>query len=316
MSAQTSSPVMISPVTKRRSRFSISRGERKNLLLGLLFISPWIVGFLVFLVYPIVYTFDLSFTQYGGFGDPIDIGFDNYTRMWNDNVFWTSVKATFTYAGLAVPIGVLVAFAIALAMDTPVREIPLYRTILFLPSVLPLFATSFVFLILLNPNQGIVNEILRTIGISPPNWFGDPDWANFSIVMMAQLGAGQVALIFLAGLRGIPTHLYESAKIDGASWFNRFRNITWPLMTPIILYDLIVGISGGIQVFTQAYIITNGGPAQATTYLVFYMYNNAFMYMGQMGYAAALGVVIFLITFVLAGITFWTSNKWVTYDLT
>jgi multiple sugar transport system permease protein len=316
MSAQTTSPVMVAPPIKRRRRFSVTRGERKNLLLGLLFISPWIVGFLVFLIYPIVYTFDLSFTQYGGFGEPIDIGFDNYTRMWNDNVFWTSVKATFTYAGLAVPIGVLVAFAIALAMDTPVREIPLYRTILFLPSVLPLFATSFVFLILLNPNQGIVNEILRTIGISPPNWFGDPQWANFSIVMMAQLGAGQVALIFLAGLRGIPTHLYESAKIDGASWWNRFRNITWPLMTPIILYDLIVGISGGIQVFTQAYIITNGGPAQATTYLVFYMYNNAFMYMGQMGYAAALGVVIFLITFVLAGITFWSSNKWVNYDLT
>jgi multiple sugar transport system permease protein len=316
MSAQTTSPVMVPPPTTRRSRFSISRGERKNLLLGLLFISPWIIGFIIFLIYPIYYTFDLSFTQYGGFGEPVDIGFDNYSRMWNDNVFWTAVKATFTYAGLAVPIGVLVAFAIALAMDQPVKEIPIYRTILFLPSVLPLFATSFVFLILLNPNQGIVNEVLRTVGISPPNWFGDPQWANFSIVMMAQMGAGQVALIFLAGLRGIPTHLYESARIDGASWFNRFRNITLPLMTPIILYDLIVGISGGIQVFTQAYIITNGGPAQATTYLVFYMYNNAFRYMGQMGYASALGVVIFMITFVLAGITFWTSNKWVNYDLT
>lgn len=316
MSAQTTSPVMIPPVQGKRSRFSITRGERKNLLLGLLFISPWIIGFFIFLIYPIVYTFQLSFTQYGGFGDPLNIGLDNYRRMWNDNVFWTAVRATFTYAGLAVPIGVLVAFAIALAMDQPVREIPIYRTILFLPSVLPLFATSFVFLILLNPNMGIVNELLRSIGISPPNWFGDPKWANFSIVLMAQMGAGQVALIFLAGLRGIPTHLYEAARIDGASWANRFRNITLPLMTPIILYDLIIGISGGIQVFTQAYIITNGGPAQATTYLVFYLYNNAFRYMGQMGYASALGVVIFLITFVLAGLTFWTSNKWVTYDLT
>ena len=316
MSAQPQSPVMIAPVPKSRRRFSLTRGERKNLWLGLLFVSPWIIGFFIFLIYPIFYTVDLSFTQYGGFGEPVDIGFDNYSRMWNDNVFWKSVKATFIYAGLAVPIGVVVAFAIALAMDTPVREIPIYRTILFLPSVLPLFATSFVFLILLNPNQGIVNEILRSIGVSPPNWFGDPDWANFSIVLMAQLGAGQVALIFLAGLRGIPTHLYESAKLDGASWANRFRNITLPLMTPIILYDLIVGISGGIQVFTQAYIITSGGPAQSTTYLVYYMYNNAFMYMGQMGYASALGVVIFGITFVLAGLTFWTSNKWVNYDLT
>lgn len=293
----------------------MTRAERKRLGLGLLFISPWIIGFLAFLLYPIYYTVRLSFTQYGGFGEPVWIGLDNYRRMIDDNVFWTSFYNTLYYTAFAVPIGVVVAMALAIAMNQPVREIPIYRTILFLPSVLPLFAVSFIFMILLDPSQGIINELLRRMGASPPSWFSDPAYAKLGIVMIAQMGAGQVALIFLAGLRGIPTHLYESAMLDGAGWWNRFRKITIPLMTPIILYDLILGISLGLQVFTQSYIITNGGPANSTNFMVFYMYNNAFRYGGQMGYASAIGVVIFILTFFIAGLVFWTSNKWVNYDL-
>lgn len=293
----------------------MSRAERKRLGLGLLFISPWIVGFLAFLLYPIYYTVYLSFTQYGGFGDPTWIGLDNYRRMFDDNVFRTSLWNTLYYTAFAVPIGVVVAMSLAIAMNQPVREIPIYRTILFLPSVLPLFAVSFIFMILLDPRQGIINEFLRRLGASPPSWFSDPDYAKLGIVMIAQMGAGQVALIFLAGLRGIPTHLYESAMLDGAGWWSRFFKITIPLMTPIILYDLILGISLGLQVFTQSYIITQGGPANSTNFMVFYMYNNAFRYGGQMGYASAIGVVIFILTFLIAGLVFWTSNKWVNYDL-
>jgi multiple sugar transport system permease protein len=315
MAATTAANTTSSPPPVKRRRFSLTRVERKNLLLGLLFISPWIIGFVVFLAYPIYYTLQLSFTQYGGFGDPVWIGLDNYSRMFDDNVFRKSLYNTLYYTAFAVPIGVVVAMALALAMNQPVREIPIYRTILFLPSVLPLFAVSFIFMILLDPSQGIINELLRRFGMSPPNWFGDPAYAKLGIVMIAQMGAGQIALIFLAGLRGIPTHLYESAMLDGAGWWSRFRNITIPLMTPIILYDLILGISQGIQVFTQSYIITNGGPANSTNFMVFYMYNNAFRYGGQIGYASAIGVVIFLITFLLAGLIFWTSSKWVNYDL-
>lgn len=293
----------------------MTKAERKKLFLGLLFISPWMIGFLAFLLYPIYYTVQLSFTQYGGFGDPVWLGLDNYRRMFDDNVFRTSLWNTLYYTAFAVPIGVVVAMALAMAMNQPVREIPIYRTILFLPSVLPLFAVSFIFMILLDPSQGIINELLRRMGASPPSWFSDPDYAKLGIVMIAQMGAGQVALIFLAGLRGIPTHLYESAMLDGAGWWNRFRKITIPLMTPIILYDLILGISLGLQVFTQSYIITNGGPANSTNFMVFYMYNNAFRYGGQMGYASAIGVVIFILTFMIAGLVFWTSNKWVNYDL-
>lgn len=305
-----------SPPSIKRRRFSLTRNERKNLLLGLLFISPWIIGFLIFLLYPFYYTIKLSFTQYGGFDDPVWIGLDNFKQMFHDDVFRKAVWNTIYYTAFAVPIGVVVAMALAMAMNQPLGEIPIYRTILFLPSVLPLFAVSFIFMILLDPSQGIINELLRRFGFSPPNWFGDPAYAKLGIVMIAQMGAGQIALVFLAGLRGIPTHLYESSMIDGAGWWRRFFNITIPLMTPIILYDLILGISQGLQVFTQSYIITNGGPANSTNFLVFYLYNNAFKYGGQMGYASAIGVFIFFLTFLIAGLVFWTSNKWVNYDLT
>ena len=299
----------------QKRRFSMSRTERKNLLLALVFISPWIFGFLVFLAYPIWYTLDLSFTNYGGFGDPVRIGLDNYRRMVDDNLFWTSLWNTFYYTALAVPIGAVVAMVLALAMNQPLPEIPIYRAILFLPSVLPLFAISFIFLTLLDPNQGIVNEFLRKFGLNPPNWFGDPDYAKIGIVMIAQFGAGQIALIFLAGLKGIPQHLYEAAMLDGAGVWSRFRNVTLPLMTPVILYDLILGVSQGLQVFTQSYIITQGGPANATNFFVYYLYGNAFRYGGQMGYASALAVILFIITFIIAGLVFVTSNKWVHYDL-
>lgn len=281
----------------------------------MVFILPWILGFLAFLVYPIIYTFQLSFTRYGGLGDPEPIGWANYERLLTDPMFRTSLWNTIYYTGLAVPIGVVVAMVLALAMNQPVREIPLYRVILFLPSVLPLFALSFIVWALLDPNQGIVNELLRSIGLSPPNWFGDPRYAKIGIIAVAQFGAGQIALIFLAGLKGIPQHLYEAAMLDGAGVLSRFKNVTLPLMTPIILYNVILGLSQGLQVFTQAFIITGGGPANSTTFLVVYLYDNAFRYGNQMGYASAIGVFLFFVTFALAYLVFRTSNRWVHYDM-
>lgn len=289
--------------------------ERKNFLLAMIFISPWVFGFVAFLAYPIWYTLRLSFTRYGGFGEPEGIGLENYSRMLDDNQFWTSIWNTAYYTGLAVPIGVVVAMVLALAMNQPLPEIPIYRAILFLPSVLPLFAISFIFLTLLDPNQGIVNEFIRRFGLNPPNWFGDPAYAKIGIVMIAQFGAGQIALIFLAGLKGIPQHLYEAAMLDGAGAWSRFVNVTLPLMTPVILYDIILGVSQGLQVFTESYIITQGGPANSTNFYVYYLYSNAFRFGGQMGYASAMAVVLFVITFVIAGIVFVTSRKWVHYDL-
>lgn len=293
-----------------------SRTERKNMRLGLLFISPWIIGFLGLTLYPLIYTFYLSLTRFGGFLPPDFIGWANYERLWNDNLFWTSLYNTFYYTFLAVPIGVVVAMVLALAMDQPLPEIPLYRTILYLPSILPLFATAFIFMTLLDPNEGIVNDFLRMVGFNPPNWFGNAATSKPAIVGMAQFGAGQTALIFLAGLKGIPSSLYEAAEIDGAGVLNRFFKITVPLMTPVILYSLILGISSGLQVFTQSFIITNGGPANSTNFLVFNLYRNAFNYSNQMGYASAMGVILFVLTVILAGLIFFTSNRWVHYDMT
>jgi len=302
-------PVVTSPL----ARAGLSPKERRNLRTGLLFISPWIVGFLVFLVYPILYTLRISFTQYSGFGEPKWIGLDNYRTLLHDDLFWISLYNTLYYTALAVPIGVVVAMGLALAMNQPLPEVPIYRAILYLPSVIPLFTLSFIFLILMNPTQGIFNQILLRLGLPNVNWFGDPAWTKLAFVFLAQFGAGQVALIFLAGLKGIPVTLYEAAKIDGAGVWSRFWNITIPMMTPVILYDLILGLSLGLQVFTQAYIITQGGPADASRFYVLYLYDNAFRY-GKMGYASALAWVLFVITFVLAMLVFRWSRRWVHYE--
>lgn len=290
--------------------------RRSQFLTAMVFISPWVIGLLAFIVYPIGYTVYLSFMRYGGFTEPEFIGLDNYTRMFNDAVFRTALWNTLYYTFMAVPIGVVVAMILALAMNQPLREISIYRVILYLPSVLPLFALSFIFWALLDPNQGIVNEVLRMLGLNPPNWFGNVNTAKPAIVLMAQFGAGQIALVFLAALKGIPESLHEAAMLDGAGAVSRFWNITLPLMTPIILYDLILGISLGLQVFTQSFIITNGGPANSTNFLVFYIYNNAFRFGGNMGYASAIGVFLFLLTFLIAFGVFRTSSRWVHYDLT
>jgi len=295
------------------SRFRLTKRQRKNLGVGLLFVSPWIIGFLAFLVYPIIYTLRISFTQYTGFGEPVWVGLGNYRDLLNDQLFWKSLYNTLYYTALAVPLGVVVAMGLALAMNQPLPEVPIYRAILYLPSIIPLFALSFIFLILLNPTQGIFNQVLIALGLPNINWFGDPAWTKLAFVFLAQFGAGQVALIFLAGLKGIPVTLYEAAMLDGAGVLSRFRNITIPMMTPVILYDLILGISLGLQVFTQAYIITQGGPADSSRFYVVYLYDNAFRY-GKMGYASAMAWILFLITFVLAMAVFRWSRSWVYYE--
>jgi multiple sugar transport system permease protein len=304
---------------KRRRRVKLGKTERANLRLGLLFISPWIIGFLAFLAYPLYYTLRISFTRFSGFGEATWIGLANYERMLTDNLFWKSLGNTLYYTTLAVPIGVVVAMVLALAMNQRLREVSIYRGALFLPSILPLFAVSFIFIALMDPIRGIFNQILGLIGIPAINWFADPRYAKLALVLLAQLGAGQIALIFLAGLKGIPATLYEAAEIDGAGAWTKFWNITLPLMTPIILYDIILGLSLGLQAFTQAYVIgagpagSVGNPANSTLFYVLYLYLNAFRY-SQMGYAAALGWVLFIVTFLLALLVFRWARRWVHYE--
>ena len=292
--------------------------DRRNLRTGLLFISPWLFGFFALGIFPIVYTFYLSLTRYNGLRPPVVIGLQNYERMFADTDFWKSAYNTLYYTALAVPVGVVMAMILAIAMNQKVREVALYRAILYLPSILPVFAISFIFVVLLNPGYGLVNGVLTSVGLPSPNWLGDPAYARISLVLIAQLGAGQWGLVFLAGLRGIPTELYESAEIDGAGAWRKFFNITLPLMTPVILYDLIIGLAFGLQVFTSAYILSGGGgggagPDNSLLTYVFYLYKQAFHF-GQMGYAAALSVVLFLTSVVLALAVFRWARGWVYYE--
>jgi multiple sugar transport system permease protein len=302
----------------RLGRRRMGAMERRNLRWGLLFISPWLFGFLVLGVFPILYTFYLSLTRYSGLRDPIFIGVANYGRMAADDHFWQATYNTLYYTLLAVPIGAVVAMGLALIMNQRLREVSVYRAIYYLPSILPVFAISFIFVVFLNPGYGLLNHALTSIGLRSPNWLGDPAYTKLALVMIAQLGAGQFALIFLAGLKGIPVELYESASIDGAGPIRKFFNITLPLMTPVILYDLIIGLSLGLQVFTPAYILTGGGeraagPDNSLLTFVFFIYREAFQF-GQMGYAAAASVVLFMTSVILAIIVFRWARGWVYYE--
>ncbi len=299
----------------------MSRRSLRNLTKGLLFISPWLIGFLFFNVYPIIYSFYMSFTEYSGFGQMVFIGIQNYESVIKDDLFWKSAYNTLYYTFFAVPLGVVVAIILALAMNQKIPEVTVYRAILYLPSVLPIFALSFVWVVFLNPRFGLFNHFLRLIGLPAIDMLGDPLWTKPSIVLMAQLGAGGPALIFLAALRSIPCELYESAQIDGAGPIRRFFSISLPLITSVILYDLILGLAQGLQIFTQAYIITGGaiggqgtaGPLNSLLFYVFYLYKTAFQYM-HMGYAACLAWILFIVSVLLSIVIFKWSRKWVYYD--
>ncbi len=286
----------------------------RSLLVGLLFISPWIVGFFLFLVYPVFSNFHLGMTEYSGFGEPEWIGLKNYQELFHDSLFWTSLYNTFYYVILAVPLGVAVAIVLALAMNTGVREINIYRALLYIPSIAPIFALSMMLIWILNPRFGLFNYILGLFHIPAINWLGDTHFSKLAIVLVAQFGAGQIALIFLAALRAIPAHLYDAASLDGAGPWRKFWHVTLPLLTPAILYDIIIGIGLGLQVFVPAYIMTDGGPLNSTMFTALYIYKNAFEY-SRVGFAAAVSGLLFLINATFAVITFWSSRYWVNYDL-
>lgn len=307
----------------QRTRFAtktflrLTRREWHSLGVGIAFISPWLIGFLALLVYPIYYTIRISFTEYSGFGTPEWIGLGNYRDMIHDSRFWTSVYNTFYYTALAVPLGVVVAMVLAIAMNQRLPEVGVFRVIYYLPSVIPLFTLAFIYKILMNPTQGIFNRFFIWIGLPNINWFGDPTYAKIALVLLAQYGAGAAAIVFLAALKGIPHSLYEAASLDGANAWNKFRNVTLPLMTPVILYDIILGLSLGLQIFTQVYILSGdplGGPANSTMVYVLYLYQNAFTY-GSLGFAAAMSWVLFVVTTILALFIFLSSKWWVNYEV-
>ncbi|WP_152363305.1 carbohydrate ABC transporter permease [Microlunatus speluncae] len=298
-----------------RSRRSWSARDKRNLRLGLTFIAPWLIGVTVFVAYPLIYSIIISMTRYSGMLAPLFVGFGNYVTIFTDPLIRTASFNTLFYAGLAVPIGLVVAILLALAMNRNVREVAVYRTALYIPSLVPAFALSFIFVVFVNPQFGLFSLLNNALGRESVNLLGEPISAKVVIVLMLQLGAGNAALIFLAGLNNIPKTLYEAARVDGAGPFRQFWSITLPLLSPAILFNLITGISGALQVFTEAYVLTNGtgAPDNGTLFYMMYLYQNAFRY-ASLGYASAMAVVLFLVGMLLAGLVYWLSRRFVNYD--
>lgn len=278
-----------------------------------LFASPWILGFLIFNLIPMASSLYLSLTNYSVLMPTKFIGITNYANMIQDEYLGTSIFNTIYYVLLAVPLGTLTALIIALLLnnkDLKGREY--YRAAFYVPSVMPIVALSILWIWLLQPRFGLINMFLGLVGIQGPNWLGDPNWVKIGFVLMSLTGVGSNMVILLAALQGVPTQLYEAADLDGADWWLKFLNITIPLISPAIFFTLVIGFIGSFQVFTQAYIMTDGAPANASLFYNLYLYRNAFLYF-KMGYASALAWLLFVIIVVFTIIQFRLSSKWVYY---
>lgn len=284
---------------------------------GFVCVSPWLIGLSVLTAGPILVSIVYSFCRYDVLHPAEFVGFDNYVRLFTDDpLFWKSLANT-AFMMLGVPLGMAVGLGIAMLLNTDVKGMQTYRTIYYLPAIVPMVAASLLWIWVLNPEVGLVNSLLRTFGVaSPPNWLQSSDWftgSKSAIILMGLWSAGSGMIIWLAGLKGIPTHLYEAAQIDGAGTLGRFRHVTLPMLSPYIFFNLIMGIIGTMQVFTQAYIMTQGGPDDSTMFYAYYLFNNAFRYF-KMGYASALAWILFLIVLALTLFQLKVAPRWVHYE--
>jgi multiple sugar transport system permease protein len=296
---------------KRRRRLSPAR--RREALAFYLSISPWLIGFVVLMVGPMLYSLYISFTNWDLLTDPVWIGFDNYLdKMPSDPRFWQSLKVTSIYTAAYVPLELIGGLFLAVLVRNNIRGVRVFRTIYYLPTVLAGVAFAVVWLWMLNPRGGLVNLVLARIGIIGPRWLLDPDWALSALLMMSFWGWGRAMIIYLAGLQAIPGEVYESAAIDGANQWHRFRYITLPLLSPTIFFNLILSVIGTFQTFTSAFVATNGGPLDSTLFFVLYLYKQAFELL-NMGYASALAWVLFIVILGLTLLIFRTQHLWVYY---
>ena len=295
------------------ARKPISRRKLLDNLQGWAFALPWIIGFLVFTLYPICMSIYYSFTDYDVLRPPFYIGWLNYQDMWEDELFWRSLGNTVYYAVLSVPLGLALGLGIALLLNSEIKGIAVYRTLFYLPSIVPVVASSILWLWIFNPQYGILTNIVVAFGVRAPGWLSDPKWAKNSLILMSLWSAGGGMIIYLAGLKNIPRVYYEASELDGARRWTQFIHITLPMLSPTLFFQLIMNTIGAFQVFTQAFIMTNGGPNDSTMFYVYYLYNNAFRFW-KMGYASALAWVLFIIIMALTGLNFFISKFWVNYD--
>jgi len=277
--------------------FQLTNQQRRNIL-GYIFIMPFVLGVLFWLVIPGAVAVWLSFQDWNLISPPTFKGLGNFTKLFTDKLFYQALKVTSNYTLISVPLGLVLGFALALLMNTKVKGIRFFRTVYYLPSIVPAVANAVLWAWMFNPDFGLLNLLLRSLGLSKVNWLLEPRWALPALILMSLWGLGGSMVIYLAGLQGIPRDYYEAAEIDGAGRWTKLWSITVPLMSPVIFFNLIIGIIGSFQGFTNAYLLTDGGPQNSTLFFALYIYRSAFREF-DMGYAAALAWVLFFIILAL-----------------
>ena len=298
-------------IVRRWQRLSLARREA---LTFYLLISPWLLGLLLFVLGPMIASLFISLTRWDLLSPARFIGLQNYQKMLTrDPLFWQSLKVTAIYTVVYVPLELAGGLVLALLMNQKLRFRGVFRTIYYLPSVLPGVAFVVLWMWILNPDVGLINTLLSYVGIDGPRWLADPQWALPALLMMSLWGLGRSMVIYLASLQGIPQHLYEAAAIDGANTWQAFWKITLPMLTPTVFFNLVLSVISTFQTFTSAFVATDGGPLDSTLFYVLYLFRQAFQFF-NMGYASALAWVLFLIILVLTLLIVRSADRWVYYE--
>jgi multiple sugar transport system permease protein len=290
------------PYQRKRSGVNWTPRTRRNFISGIGFSSLWIIGFLAFTIYPMAASLYYSFTEYHTKKPKVWVGLDNYLQLFKDPLFYKALVNTSYLVVVGISLTLVISFTCAVLLNFKVRGQSFYRVIYFLPSIVPTVAATLLFIWVLNPNQGYLHILLGKIGILGPDWFKDPNWSKPGLILLSLWGMGQTIMIYLSGLQDIPTSLLEAAEIDGANWFQRMRYVTIPLLAPLTVFLLIMGVIGMFQYFSQAYVFANAGamggalgsPLQSTLFYSLYLYQVGFMQL-NMGYASAMAWVLFMI---------------------
>ena len=307
---------MISRLPIARDWAVLSPARRREAISGYLFISPWLIGFLIFFVGPILTSLVLSFTNWNIVGEPVWIGLKNYEDIFlSDARFGKAVQVTLTYAVLYLPLEVICGIGLAVLMNQKLRGIGIFRTLYYMPYVVPQVAGALVWVWMLNARYGVVNSILGWFGVTGPNWLGNPAYVLPSMILIALWGVGGSAIIYLAGLQNIPSSFYEAATVDGANRWQSFIKITLPMLSPTIFFQVVLGLIGVFQTFTPAFIAAgaNGGPLQAGLFYMLYIYNRGFVNL-RMGYASALAWIMTAFILLVTILVLRSSRYWVYYE--
>jgi multiple sugar transport system permease protein len=288
--------------------------RRREAFEGYLFIAPWLVGFVVLVAGPMIASLVLAFMDWDLFSPPRWVGFDNFRALVDDRLVWLSLYNTAFFTAISVPLNLCVALGAAMLLNLRLRFQSVFRTAFYLPAVMPAVANAILWFWILNPEVGLANAVLRMLGLPESQWLYDPAMSKPSFIVMGLWSIGNTMVIFLAGLQGIPQTLYDAAHVDGANWWHRFRAVTVQMLSPVILFNLVLGIISSFQIFTSAFLLTSdGGPEQSTLFSVLYLYRLGFEQF-TMGYAAAYAWVIFVVILLFSMLQLRLSRAWVYYE--